>query len=74
MISPDTCLSLPDFSQYDDLQVHPCGCKWHSFILLIAVWCSFFITLSNVHPGCSTSKAPEVVRTFPVVMLVDVEH
>ena len=25
-----------DFSQYDYLQVHPCCCKWHDFILVCA--------------------------------------
>ena len=33
MISCDICLSLTYFSQYDNLQGHPCCCKWHYFIL-----------------------------------------
>ena len=26
-------LCLTQFTQYDDLQVHPCYCKWHYFVL-----------------------------------------
>ena len=33
-------LCLTYFTQYDNLQVHPCCCKWHYFIL--------FLRLSNI--------------------------
>ena len=26
-------LLLTDFTQYDNLQLHPCCCKWHYFVL-----------------------------------------
>ena len=29
----DICLSLSDFTLYNNLQVHSCCCKWHYFIL-----------------------------------------
>ena len=31
------CLSLSDFTAYDPLWVHPCGCQWHYFVLLMAI-------------------------------------
>ena len=34
MISYNICLSLTYFTQYDNLQVHPCCCKWYYFIFL----------------------------------------
>ena len=34
-ISYDISLSLSDFTQYDNLQVHPCCCKWHYFFPLL---------------------------------------
>ena len=33
MISYGICLSLTCFTQYDNLQFHPCCCNWHYFIL-----------------------------------------
>ena len=36
-------LCLTYFTQYDNLQVHPCCCKWHYFVL--------FLQLSNI-PLC----------------------
>ena len=42
MISYGICLSVSDFTQYDNLWVHPCCCKWHCLILfygwVIAHW------------------------------------
>ena len=36
MISYDIYLSPAYFSWYDNLQVHPCCCKWHYFSLFLA--------------------------------------
>ena len=33
VISHDICLSLSDFTWSNNLQVHPCCCKWHYFVL-----------------------------------------
>ena len=54
------CLSLSDFTQCDNLKVHPCCRTWHCFILFMAEWYSIvymyciFLTLSSVdgHLGC----------------------
>ena len=53
-------LCLTYFTQYDNLQVHPCCCKWHYFILfydsvifLIYMYHNFFIHSSvSGHLGC----------------------
>ena len=52
-------LCLTYFTQYDNLQVHPCCCKWHYFILFYGwvvfhwVYHIFFIHSSvDGHLGC----------------------
>ena len=38
VISYGICLSLTYIAQYDNLQVHPCSCKWHYFILFSGLY------------------------------------
>ena len=43
VISYDRCLSLAYFPQYDNLQLHPCCCKGHCFLLFLWLSSILFI-------------------------------
>ena len=60
-------LFLTYFTQYETLQLHPCCCTWHYFILFMAeqysivYMCYVFLVHSsvNVHLGCFHALAIE---------------
>ena len=46
-------LCLTDFTQYDNLQVHPCCCRRRYSILFMAEWYSIVCTPRRLYPfGC----------------------
>ena len=56
VISFGICLSLSDLlAQHDNLQVHPCCCKWHYFILFL--WLSSILDVS-IHCSDQLHRRP----------------
>ena len=47
MVSYGICLCLTCFTQYDNLYVHPCCCRWHNFIPLYD-WVIFLVYMYHI--------------------------